>query len=94
MDKELLMALQYELPLTTTPLVDLADNLGRNPEEVIRAVRRYREEGVVKRYGLNLNYRAFSNYKRAALVGFRAEDVERVAAKINAHDEFRVKHNF
>jgi len=94
LDVELLMALQYELPLSTTPLVDLAEKLGRKPEDVMRAVREYIEQGVVKRYGLNLNYRAFSNYKRAALVGFKAENVREVAAKINVHDEFRVKHNF
>jgi len=94
LDTELLMELQYNLPLTTTPLVDLAENLGRGKEEVIRLVRKYAEEGFVKRYGLNLNYRAFSGYKRAALVGFRTERVDDVAAKVNAHDEFRVKHNF
>ena len=88
------MALQYQLPLSTTPLVDLAEQLGRKPGEVMREVRRYIDLGVVKRYGLNLNYRAFSNYKKAALVGFRAEDVESTARKINAYDEFRVKHNF
>lgn len=93
-DRELLMGLQYSLPLTTTPLVDLAEDLDRSKEEVIKAVRKYMEEGVVKRYGLNLNYRAFSGYKKAALVGLKAENLEEVAAKINAQDEFRVKHNF
>uniref|UniRef100_A0A7C3RD20 Lrp/AsnC family transcriptional regulator n=1 Tax=Archaeoglobus fulgidus TaxID=2234 RepID=A0A7C3RD20_ARCFL len=88
------MALQYNLPLTTKPLVDLADQLGRNPDDVIKEVRGYIATGIVKRYGLNLNYRAFPNYRRAALVGFRAENVERVARRINAYDEFRVKHNF
>ncbi|WP_257640118.1 Lrp/AsnC family transcriptional regulator [Archaeoglobus fulgidus] len=70
LDVELLMALQYELPLSTTPLVDLAEKLGRKPEDVMRAVREYIEQGVVKRYGLNLNYRAFSNYKRSCAGGF------------------------
>jgi len=70
LDVELLMALQYELPLSTTPLVDLAEKLGRKPEDVMRAVREYIEQGVVKRYGLNLNYRAFSNYKPSCAGGF------------------------
>lgn len=88
------MELQYNLPLTTTPLTDLAENLGRNEDEVIDAVRKYLAEGVVKRYGLNLSYRAFSGYRRAALVGFKAENVGDVAGKINRYDEFRIKHNF
>lgn len=88
------MKVQYSLPLTTTPIVDLAEEMGRNPEDVIRALKYYAERGVLKRYGLNLNYRAFSNYRRAALIGFRAENLERVAGIINRHDEFKVKHNF
>jgi len=93
-DRELLMAIQYSLPLTTTPLVDLAESIGRKKDDVIRTVRRYVEEGIIKRYGLNLNYRAFSGYKQAALVGFKAANVGEVARIINLHDEFRVKHNF
>ncbi len=88
------MKIQYSLPLTTTPLVDLAEEMRRDPEDVLEAVKRYAGYGVMKRYGLNLNYRAFSNYRRAALVGFRAKNFEKVARIINRHDEFRVKHNF
>ena len=94
LDTELLMKLQYNLPLTTTPLVDLAEELGRKSNAVISTVKSYSAEGVVKRYGLSLNYRAFSGYKRAALVGFRTENVGEVAKKINKYDEFRIKHNF
>ncbi len=88
------MELQYNLPLTTSPLSDLAENLGRSEDEVFEAVREYMASGVIKRYGLNLNYRAFSGYRRAALVGFRASSVKEVAERINRYDEFRVKHNF
>ncbi len=94
MDLELLMALQYSLPLTTTPLEDLAESLGRRYEDVEREVRKYVEQGVVKRYGLNLNYRAFSGVRRAALVGFKTENIEKVARAVNEFDEVTVKHNF
>ncbi len=94
MDLELLMALQYSLPLTTTPLEDLADHLGREYEDVERKIREYIEQGIVKRYGLNLNYRAFSSVKRAALVGFKTENIENVAKVVNEFDEVTVKHNF
>ena len=88
------MKMQYSLPLSTTPLVDLAEEMGRDVESVLEAVKRYAGYGVLKRYGLNLNYRAFSNYRKAALVGFKAENFKEVAKIINRHDEFRVKHNF
>ncbi len=88
------MEVQYSLPLSTTPFVDLAENMGRDAGEVIRRLKHYFASGVLKRCGLNLNYRALSSYRRAALVGLRAENFERVAEIINRHDEFRVKHNF
>ncbi len=94
LDVDLLMELQYSLPLSTTPLADLADNLGRNYDEVEKTLRLYVQNGIIKRYGVNLNYRAFSGIKQAALVGFKAHDVERVARRINEFDEITVKHNF
>ncbi|MFN3384374.1 MAG: Lrp/AsnC family transcriptional regulator [Archaeoglobaceae archaeon] len=91
LDFELLMAFQYSLPLTTTPLQDLAEELGRDYEDVEKRLREYKSQGVLKRYGANMNYRAFPNFKQSSLVGFKI-DVEK-AKKINELGE-RVKHNF
>ncbi len=91
LDFELLMAFQYSLPLTTTPLQDLAERLGRDYEEVEKKLREYKSRGILKRYGANMNYRAFPNFKQSSLVGFKI-DVEK-AKKINELGE-RVKHNF
>jgi len=91
MDSELLMAIQYDLPLSSTPLVDLAERLGRRYEDAERKLREYRAEGVLKRYGANLNYRAFPNHRQSSLVGFKVE--EGSAKKINELGE-RVKHNY
>ncbi len=94
LDVDLLMALQYDLTLSTTPLEDLADSLGKPYEYVEKTLKLYAAEGVVKRYGVNLNYRAFGDVKQAALVGFKAANVDAVARKVNEFDEVRVKHNF
>ncbi len=94
LDIELLMAIQYSLPLSTTPLEDLADAIGRSFDEVARTLRFYASGGVLKRYGVNLNYRAFPRYRQAALVGLRCRDVAAAARVINEFDEVRVKHNF
>ncbi len=93
MDVELLMEIQYNLPISNTPLVDLAENLGRDVDEVIKKLKLYSKLGILKRYGLNLNYKAFPNYKQAALVGLKSYDRE-VIEKINKFDEFKVKHNY
>ncbi len=89
----LLMALQYELPLTTTPLSDLAEMTGLNEEFVFKRVREFYEDGTVKRYGANLNYRAFSREQRAALIAAKVEEsrIEEVARIINS---YRPKHNY
>lgn len=92
---KLLMAIQYELPLTETPLVDLAEKLGYEKSYVLKEVSRLVNQGVIKRYGANLNYKAFRDVKRAALVGFKVENrIEEVAEKINKIDVLSLKHNF
>lgn len=91
MDSELLMAIQYDLPLSTTPLVDLAENLGRDYESLERELRKYQLEGILKRYGANMNYRAFPNHKQSSLIGFKVD--ESLAKKINELGD-RVKHNY
>lgn len=91
MDSELLMAIQYNLPLSTTPLVDLAEKIGRDYENVEKKLREHLSKGIMKRYGANLNYRAFPNHRQSSLVGFKVN--EAVAKKINELGE-RVKHNY
>jgi len=91
MDSELLMAIQYSLPLSTTPLMDLAEKLERSYESVEKSLRNYSNSGVLKRYGANLNYRAFPNYRQSSLVGFKVD--EENAKKINMLGD-RVKHNY
>jgi len=91
LDSELLMAVQYKMPISTTPIEDLADEIGRNPEDIIKKLREYRALGILKRYGANMNYRAFPNYRQSSLIGFKIS--EEKARKINELGE-RVKHNF
>ncbi|MDI9646775.1 MAG: Lrp/AsnC family transcriptional regulator [Archaeoglobales archaeon] len=93
-DIKVLMAIQYSLPLTTTPLVDLAENLGKNYYDLEKEIKFYKDNGILRRYGVTLNYKALSNFKQAALVGFRAGDYIRVANLLNSFDEIKIKHNF
>lgn len=92
LDSELLMEAQYNLPLTETPFIDLAENLGRDYREVERELRSYIERGIIKRVGPQLNYKAFREIGFAALVGAKIENVEKAVKIINA--EKGVKHNF
>ncbi len=90
---ELLMEAQYNLPLTETPFRDLADRLGMSLEEVIKKLREFKAEGIIKRVGPQLNYKAFRNVQIAALIGAEVKkNLKEVVRRINA--ERRVKHNF
>ncbi len=93
-DIKVLMAIQYNLPLTTTPLVDLAENLGKSYYDLEKEIKFYKDNYILRRYGITLNYKALSKFKQAALVGFRAEDHIRVANFLNSFDEIKIKHNF
>ncbi len=90
---KLLMGIQYNLPLTTTPLVDLAEELRLDKEFVFRKIKEFYKNKTLKRYGANLNYRAFSNQQRAALVAAKVETerIEEVAKIINS---YKPKHNY
>ncbi len=95
MDKELLMALQYDLPLTEKPFLDLADSLGKSPYYVMNTIKRLKREGVIKRVGVNLNYKAFGRIRKAVLVAFACDNVEEVARVINESiDTISLKHNY
>ena len=91
-DRPLLMGIQYDLPLSTTPLVDLAEDLGRDFHEIEKELIYYKKIGILKRYGLNLNYKAFRKFRDAALVALKANDVEKVSNAIANYDKTTIKH--
>jgi DNA-binding Lrp family transcriptional regulator len=97
LDKELLMSVQYDLPLSEQPFVDLAENLERDPVDVIEKLRVYREKGYVKRIGAIVNYKAFGVIRKACLIAFACDesDVWRIAKIINdSVPDLSLKHNF
>ena len=94
-DLRLLMAVQYEFPISETPFTDLAYELDLNPRYVIDRLREFKRKGILKRVGANLNYRAIGFIKKACLVAFNCRDVERVARIINeSFPDLNLKHNF
>jgi len=51
LDRQLLWALQDDLPLCERPFAVLATGLGVSEEEVLQRLRRYLAEGIVTRFG-------------------------------------------
>jgi len=96
-DLELLMAIQYEFPISETPFIDLAQKLDLKPDEIITKLRDFKDRGLIKRIGANLNYKAIGFIKRACLIAFacRDEDVPRIAKTINeSFPDINLKHNY
>ncbi len=52
-DKNILNEIQSDFPLTPRPFLDLARRLDLSENEVIEAIRRLKEEGVIRRIGAN-----------------------------------------
>jgi len=96
-EKILLMEIQYNLPLTEQPFIDLAENLGLNSNQVIEKLKELKIKGVIKRVGANVNYKSIGTINKAALVAFACKDEEiyRIARIIKrSFDSLSLKHNF
>jgi len=96
-EKRILMEIQYNLPLTEHPFIDLAENLGLRANELIEKLKEFKRRGIIKRIGTNLNYKAFKKIGKALLVAFACDenDVLRIARMINESiDDVSLKHNF
>lgn len=92
-EKKILMGLQYNLPLTEDPFVHLAEKIQLEQDLVFKSIRKFKQEGVIKRIGADLNYRALKLTGKAALVGASVEEnrINDVAILINGANP---KHNF
>jgi len=91
LEVELLMKLQYEFPLTPTPLLDVAESLGLRFDAVSGVLRKLVDVGIVKRIGFYYNYKSQGHV--ATLVAFSCRDSYEGVARILAEDPL-VTHNF
>jgi DNA-binding Lrp family transcriptional regulator len=84
-DRELLGALQGEIPLVSTPFAFIGQTLDMSEKEVIKRTERLRREGVIRHLAAQYDPRALGY--RSCLVAARvsAGRVDDAAAVINAH---------
>ncbi|WP_254545853.1 siroheme decarboxylase subunit beta [Halomarina pelagica] len=57
-ERDLVLEIQGGLPLTATPYADVADAIGRDPEWVVRTIKRFDAEGKIRRVGVVPNHYA------------------------------------
>ncbi len=84
-DRELLGALQGEIPLVSTPYAFLGQTLDMSEKEVIKRTDRLKREGVVRQIAAQFDARALGY--RSCLVAARVSPsrIDDAAAAINAH---------
>jgi siroheme decarboxylase len=84
-DRELLGALQGEIPLVSTPYAFLGQTLDMSEKEVIKRTERLKRDGVVRQLTAHFDARALGY--RSCLVAARVSParIDDAAAAINAH---------
>jgi DNA-binding Lrp family transcriptional regulator len=84
-DRELLGALQGEIPLVSTPYAFVGQTLDMSEKEVIKRTERMKREGLVRQLAAQFDPRALGY--RSCLVAARVapERIDQAAAAINAH---------
>ena len=92
-DIKLLMKLQYEFPLSNRPFRELGRELNLSENKVLKMIEEYRENGVITRIGIHIDYRALDKNFRA-LVGIKADKDKIVPAAKFINKMDGVKHNY
>src|SRR2546423_6677997 len=84
-DRELLGALQGDIPLSSTPFALIGQAIDMSEKEVIKRTERLKREGIVKQLSAHFDMRALGY--RSCLVAAQVGDdrIEQAASVINAH---------
>lgn len=79
LDKEIILKLQENIPLSSTPYKDMADELNLNEDEFINRLQSYIKYGILKRIGAIIYHRK-SGFKANALVVWKinTKDLDRI----------------
>ncbi|MDK2821240.1 MAG: siroheme decarboxylase [Clostridia bacterium] len=56
LEKELVRIFQEDLPLVPRPFLQIAEKLNLTEDEVIDYIRRFKEEGIIRRFGVALRH--------------------------------------
>ncbi len=84
-DRDLVNALQSEVPLASTPYALIGQSLDMSEKEVIKRTERLKREGVVRRISAGFIPRSLGYQSCLVAAKVDADDVERSAAIINLH---------
>jgi siroheme decarboxylase len=84
-DRELLDALQGEIPLVSTPFAVIGQMLDMSEKEVIKRTERLKREGVIRHLSPHFDARALGYQSSLVAARVPAERVDEVAAIVSGH---------
>lgn len=91
LERRLLNDFQHNLPLTSAPYSDIAEQLGVSEDEVISAIQRLSEDGIISRVGVVFTPNKVGVSTLAA-VSVSEDKLQETADMINEYTE--VNHNY
>ncbi len=91
-DRAILNRMQDDLPLTTHPFADIADDLGIPEAELLSRLGRLQNDRVITRFGPFFDAAAMGGAFCLCAMAVPADKFETVLTKVNAHPE--VAHNY
>ncbi|MDN5347794.1 MAG: siroheme decarboxylase [Clostridia bacterium] len=88
LEKKLIRRLQGDIPLERRPFQKIAAELGLKEEEVLQTIRRWQQEGIVRRFGAALRHREAGIMGNAMIVWQVPEErLEEVGRKLASFPE-------
>ncbi|MCV0426257.1 MAG: AsnC family transcriptional regulator [Roseibium sp.] len=92
MDRKLINRLQDDLPLTSRPFVQIAEELDVDEQEIVDRTRRLRDDGYLTRFGPFFDAEALGGAFCLCAMSVPEDRFQEVLTKVNAHAE--VAHNY
>ena len=84
-DRELLGALQGEIPLVSTPFAFVGQSIDMSEKEVIKRTERLKREGVIRQVAAHFDSRALGYRSCLVAARVRPDRIDEAATAINAH---------
>ncbi len=91
-DQKLLEILQYDFPLTVDPWKDIAEKIGLSEEEVLKRIKKLKEEGVIRRIGGVIDGKKIGYKSTLIAVMVDEENLQKVVDYLNSL--IAVTHNY
>ena len=92
LDRRLINRLQDDLPLTSRPFAEIAEEFGLEEQEVVDRTRRLRDDGFLTRFGPFFDAEALGGAFCLCAMAVPEDRFDEVLTKVNAHAE--VAHNY